>query len=161
MLHAAPCGQKTDRAGQEVLKDPEPQLVVCRAASVPLFAPPSLAAAPDDVVDEIARGFLEEMALKTPEQVERMRGRGRGRGRRKKEEEKAKARLVSAAPLFSFASLFSAGKRKSKKRKKRLPEALPFACAASWFDCGYMLMRQSWWFREFVLVFYGKVGLGS
>ena len=66
-----------------VLKDPEPQLVACRAASDPLLAPPSLAAAPDDVVDEIALAFLEERWLSRRRSSGGLRGRGRGRGRRR------------------------------------------------------------------------------
>ena len=40
-------------------------------------------------------------------------------------------------------------------------EALLPACTVSWFVCGNRLKRQLCLFREFVLVFYGKVGLGS
>ena len=91
--------QKTASSGGRpgVLTEPEPQLVDAvlsyRAASAPLLAPPSLAAAPDD--DEIALGFLEDTGRGTNPRPPRLRGEGK-RGRRRRS-----FRRLLRAPLVS------------------------------------------------------------
>ena len=110
--------QKTASSGGRpgVLTGPKPQLVDAvlsyRAASAPLLAPPSLAAVPDD--DEIARGFLEETALKSPEQVERMRRVEKERKR--KEEEKEMQDMFARRTVPHPPRL--RGKRKKGRRRR-------------------------------------------
>ena len=146
-----PRAQKTASSGRRpgVLTEPEPQLVDAvlsyRAASAPLLAPPSLAAAPDD--DEIALGFLEDMALKSPEQVERVRRVEKERKRKEEEKEMQDmfARLTAEylQGLSQPSSSSSPRKRKKRKKKKKLPKA------SSRSSCRRARRRQRQWHSRF------------
>ena len=132
MSHKVLREQKTASPGRRpgVLKEPDPQMVDAvlsyRVVSVPLLGPPLLSPAPED--DFIALGFLEEMALKTPEQVERMRRVERERKRKEedKEEEEAKPRSLFFQPVSSSSS-------QTKKRfAVRLRHARPASAASGY-----------------------------
>ena len=91
--HTALRGPKTASSGRVLgARSPRPQLVdaVLLHRAAPLLAPP-LAAAPDD--DGMAFGFLEEMALLTPEQVERIRKVERERKGKEEEKDEKEAKL--------------------------------------------------------------------
>ena len=142
--------QKTASSGGRpgVLTEPEPQLVDAvlsyRAASAPLLAPPSLAAAPDD--DEIALGFLEDMGLKSPEQVERMRRVEKERKRKEEEKEMQDmfARLTAEyLQGLSQSSSSSSPRKRKRRKKKKLPKA---SSRSSW---GRARRRQRQWHSRF------------
>ena len=105
------------------------------AAGAPLLAVPSLAGG--DAIDDSSVHFLLEMALKTPEEVERMRRAERRRLAREKEEkeleekrekERQKAEVEETIARLTaefFREHSQASSSTQKKRKKRKKKKLP------------------------------------
>ena len=99
-------------------------MVGCVTAGAPLLAVPALVGG--DAIDDTSVGFLLEMALKTPEQVERMSRVERKREEERKGKEKRLDEFAKAwreIMSFSASSAGGASRRNWEKMREKVPKA--------------------------------------